>query len=260
MISNVCGNCEHFRLGSGQKFFNCAYAEHSGIKYAKQVRGDTKACDAFSPPKQRPEPPPGRLCNWRRIILIAALFIIIPLLAWIAYTCATSSGQPEPTPIPTPTPTPTVTAKPTPISIPVTPSPPTPESVSYFQIGEWLSSTDTLINITSVERTKLYSTPGPVSAPPEASFIFISLTMLNSSSLPIEVQATDFSLIDSYGISYTAKELGAFFYGAFPFMATTLEPGHTVDGKILFVVPDVSAWLEIRSVVDGHKVGWKLPY
>ena len=258
MVSNrLCGNCEHFRLGRGQKFFNCTCAEHSGVKYAKQVRGDTKACDAFSPPKQRPEPTPGRLCNWRRIILIAALIIIIALLAWGAYTCATRSGEPEPTL----TPTPTGTANPTPTSIPVTPSPmPTPESVSYFQIGEWLSSTDTLINITSVERTKLYSTPGPVSASPEASFIFITLTMFNSSSLPITVQATDFSLIDRYGISYAAQELGVFFYGAFPFMAATLEPGHNVDGKILFVVPDVSAGLEIRSVVDGYKVGWKLPY
>ena len=117
-----------------------------------------------------------------------------------------------------------------------------------------------MVNITSVERTNFYSTPGPVYAPPGMSFIFAVVTRVNKGSSPTPVQATDFSIVDSSGYLFVPQQLANSFYGAFPFTARTLNAGDTVSGKILFVVPEASSALEIRTIFDGHTVGWSLPY
>jgi len=271
--SEYCGKCTHFKPNQNGMFFNCLYAKHAGVNYGMQVRSDSRACDAFSSPKyqanpkttvrppqqqQRAEPPHRRLGAWQKIVLVAAIIIIVLLLAWAVYACVKGTGAASPTP--TPTPVPTVIPGPTPTVIP-TPSPaPTPAPIFFYKMGEWVRSSDILVNLTSVERTKQYSTPGPVSAPPGTSFIFIALTIVNPSSSTISVQATDYSLVDSSGFEYTPRALSNSFYDAFPYHTRIIQPGSTLSGKIQYVVPDVSLGLEIHTVLDGHTVAWPLPY
>lgn len=274
MSSNaLCSNCQHFMPKEGEKYFNCTSAKQAGAVYAMQVQADTRSCEAFSPIKQpselkatpksapqpalkRAEPPPGALCGWGRTILVAALVLIVFLIAWGAYSCF--SG---PAPTPPSTPTPTATPGPPPTMMPVTTlTPPTPVSIQYVQVGQWANLGNVMVSITSVERTKFYNTPGPVAAPPGTSFIFVSVTMLNASSSSISAQATDFSIVDSSGIVYGPQALANSFYGAFPFTVMTIQPGNTVTGKIMCVVPDMSSGLEIHTPFDGQTVAWRLQF
>jgi len=274
MSSNaLCNNCQHFMPKQGEKYFNCTYAKQAGAIYAMQVQADTRSCEAFSPPKhpselqatpksapkpplKRAEPPPGALCKWGRTIFVAAVVLIVFLIAWGAYTCL--SG---PAPTPASTPTPTATLGPPPTMIPVTTlTPPTPVSIQYVQVDQWANVANVMVSITSVEKTKFYNTPGPVAAPPGTSFIFVSVTMINASSSSISAQATNFSIVDSSGIVYTPQALANSFYGAFPFTVITVQPGNTVTGKIMYVVPDVSSGLEMRTLLDGQTLGWRLQF
>jgi hypothetical protein len=44
-----CGDCQHFKPKTDEKFYNCVAAMHSGIKYGMQVRADSRSCEAFVP-------------------------------------------------------------------------------------------------------------------------------------------------------------------------------------------------------------------
>jgi len=239
-----------------------------------QVRADTRSCEAFMPIKPPPKPqaavkpaaPPtpkraepqrAGLCNWGRTILVAALIIIILGLAFGAYTCFSSGGSSTPTPTPTPTPT----SPPPPTGIELTPSPtPTPIPIAYYEVGTWVQSSRLMVDLISPEKVKHYENPGPWSAPPGTSFIFITVTASNIGSINLTVGANDFYLVDSKGIVYHRQLLHNAFSGAYPQQSYTLAPGRTVSGKIIFVVPDSSSGLEARTVLDGYIIGWKLPW
>jgi hypothetical protein len=46
-IHTICGDCQKFQPGEGEKLFNCTKGFHAGFKYGMQVREDSRACDAY---------------------------------------------------------------------------------------------------------------------------------------------------------------------------------------------------------------------
>lgn len=274
MSSNVCGNCANFKPKAGAKFFDCTVATHEGVKYGMQVRSDTSACDAFSPlrrplnpqtttkPAQRQSRPketePGRvmLCNWGRVLAIAAIIILIIIIAVVAYTCF--SGGTVVTPTPTPTPTPTA---PPPTGVTPTPKPtPTPIPVYYYNMGDWAISAPWAIVASKAERVTSYTQPGPVTAPPNTYFIIVTVTVTNAGNSTIYAEATAFTLEDSFGLRFQPRQLPWNFIGAFPYYTTAVARGDTVSGKLIYNVPDLSSGLELRVVVNGQILAWALPW
>src|SRR4030042_3052616 len=113
MSDRTCGSCGNFQPKGEEKFFNCTSAKQAGIRYGMQVRADTGACEAFTPnsPRSAPTPPlstervePDIQSCGRTILKIAlllAIIVIIAMLSWLLYSCAT-----EPCAVPATTPTP----------------------------------------------------------------------------------------------------------------------------------------------------------
>lgn len=275
--ANVCGNCANFKPKQGEKFFNCTYAQQGGVKYAMQVRMDTRSCEAFSPlnkpakppiatqPKpaapKRVEPRPGGLCPWGRIIMLAAIVIIILLIAFGAYTLFKGRATPAPTPTPAPTAPPTAppTAGPTPALI--TPSPaPTPPPIFQYNLGSWVTAPPVLMLASSAEKVKQYSAPGPHDAPIGTSFIFVTVTVHNAGSGPIVSGATAFKIVSQSGLSFPPTELPFLIYNAYPYTPGTLAPGQIADGRIMFVVPDVVTELRLQVSTPNAIVQWILPW
>jgi hypothetical protein len=163
-------------------------------------------------------------------------------------------------PAPTPTPTPTPTPAPTPTLFP-SPSPqPTPIPIYQYNMGEWVTAPPWLTMVSSAQRVTQYTEPELVTAPPGTVFIFVTATVTNSGSSDLATQATDFSLIDSNGLQYTAQQLSATFYNAFPYATSLVSPGGSVGGIIKFAVPDVSAGQRIRTYLPSGPVEWILPW
>jgi len=272
--ANVCGNCSNFKPKQGDKFFNCTYATQGGVKYAMQVRADTRSCEAFSPlsqpsklpPKAQPTPPltkkraqPGRggLCPWGRIIMLAAIVIIILLLAWGAYTCYSGRGT-TPTPTPTPTTTLPPTTGPTP-TIVRTPVPtPTPLPIFQYNLGEWVAAPPLLILASSAEKTNIFYAPGPNVPPAGTSFIIVTVSMTNGGAL-ITTAASDFTIVSESGFSFPPIQAPAFYYNAYPFERTALFPGASTGGRIIYIVPDVVSQLRIQTSTSGGIVQWIIP-
>jgi Domain of unknown function (DUF4352) len=275
MSNNVCSNCSNFKPKEGDKFFNCSVATHEGVKYGMQVRADTISCDAFSPlrrplkpqtttkPAQKQPRPketePGRvmLCNWGRVLVIAAIIILIIIIAVVAYTCFSGGNvvvSPTPTPIPTPTAPPPTGIKPTP-----TPSP-TPVPIYYFNVGDWAISPPWRIITAEAQRVTVYYQPGPVSAPAGTHFIILTVTAQNGGNSTLYTAATGFILYDSLGLKYEAIELPWNFIQAFPYALTYIDSGKTVSGRLIYNVPDVATGLELRVFVNGQYLAWVLPW
>ena len=268
--ANVCGNCANFKPKQGDKFFNCTYAKQGGVKYAMQVRADTRSCEAFSPlgqppkpaataqPKtpaaKRSEPPPGRLCPWGRIIMLAAIIIIILLIAFGAYTCYKGRGTPTPTPTPTPTTAPTPTGAQTP-----TPTP-TPIPVFTYNLGEWVTAPPLLMIAQSAQKVKQYTAPGPHDAPAGTSFVIVNVTMFNAGTKNITTSANDFRIVSESGLAFVPIQTTVFYYDAYSWEGKLLAPGQTTGGKIYFIVPDVVTQLQLWTYKTGSIVQWNLPY
>jgi hypothetical protein len=106
MGGEVCGNCTSFRPDPGQKFYNCTAARHAGLGYGMQVRADTRVCDQFSsfaaaPPEraeprqvekqpvEQQDPAEQGLCTVGQRSLVMAVGVMIIIVTWLLYTCAT---------------------------------------------------------------------------------------------------------------------------------------------------------------------------
>ncbi len=103
MSSEICGNCNNFRPGRGERLFNCTGARHAGLSYGMQVRADTRACEAFLPlgaadvpvfvrskgePERKAPFEPVGLCAVGKRSLIAIVALAIVIDSWLLYTCA----------------------------------------------------------------------------------------------------------------------------------------------------------------------------
>lgn len=97
MPGDICGNCGNFRPGAGERFFRCTRAKHAGLRYSMEVRADTRACEAFIPQSSANPQVPGRkepmetvgLCSWGEMGLVASVAMMVVLVSWLLYTCAT---------------------------------------------------------------------------------------------------------------------------------------------------------------------------
>ncbi len=47
-VKDKCGDCANFAPKPDEKFFNCAAARHSGLRYGMQVRADSRGCEALT--------------------------------------------------------------------------------------------------------------------------------------------------------------------------------------------------------------------
>jgi hypothetical protein len=240
-----------------------------------QVRADTRSCEAFSllrqspkpqptakpgqkpPPPKRAEPQPGRLCNWGRLILVAAIIIVILLIAFGAYKCATRSPAPRPTPTPTVAPT----SAPSPTSYRPTPTPPpTPIPVNYYSLGTYAKSPPYLIIASDAQEATTIPVPGPYTAPPNTIWVLVTVTVTNGGSSPVSMGATYFSIVDSMGFTYGAHQPPDFMPNHFGWSPGTLGPGETVSGRILFQVPVISSGMDIQILINGQYLAWMLPW
>lgn len=274
MSSNICGNCANFKPKQGEKLFNCTVAQMAGVKYAMQVRADTRSCEAFSPLKQpptlraaaKPSPPPaakraqprGGLCNWGRLVLIAAIVIIILIVAWGAYSCFSGGGTPATTPTPTPTPT----APPTPTGIHPTPIPtPTPIPLNYYDFGDLVTSTPWQISISQPQWAPSYNAPGPQSPPPGSIFLLVPVTVWNVGNTYFQVSATNFELISAAGATYGPKPppISINFQSPFPYYTLTVHPSGYTAGIIVYTPPKAATDLSIRILVNGQYLVWNVP-
>jgi len=274
--TNVCGNCANFKPKQGEKFFNCTYAQQAGVKYAMQVRADTRSCDAFSalnqpakpPTKAQPTPPPAKrteprrpgLCPWGRMVMLAAIVIIILLLSWGAYTCYSGRAKPTPTPTPTPIPTSTVPTPPEPTQSVITPKPPpTPLPIIQYNLGDWVTAPPLLMLASSVETTKLYYVPAPMDAPIGTSFLIVTITVTNGGTKSVTMTSRYFHIVSESGFSFPAKQQPFTFYNEFPFFEIQIGPGSSVGGRIVFNVPDAVTQLRLQVPTSSGIVQWIIP-
>ena len=270
MSSNICGNCANFKPKPGEKFFNCTKAVQAGVKYGMQVRPDTLSCDAFEPlkPPSAPKPAPkptkapararpqtGKLCPWGRLILIAALLLIILLLSWVAYTCAQNRGAgPESTPTPTPIPTAT---GPTPTPIP-------PYISQDYEVGKWaVGLTQSVLVHSEIKSSVFTSGGGQYGAPAGTEWVWFSVTVININNPKISLGPGSFWLTDSAGRVYNAA--GNPYYYPWRYTTAIIYPGQEEHGYVPCLVPtyatglQVNYWLE-RASVPPTLARWKLPW
>lgn len=268
--ANVCGNCTNFKPKQGEKFFNCTFAKQGGVKYAMQVRADTRSCEAFSPlnqpakppvkappPPKRAEPQPRGLCPWGRVIMLAALIIIILLIAFGAYTCYKGRATPGTTPTPTPTAPPT----PGPTAAVITPTPtPTPLPIIQHNLGDWVTAPPLLMLASSAQKETTVYFPGPVIAPPGTSFIIVTVSVTNGGSGTITTAATDFKIVSQSGFSFPAMNTPLLFYNGYPYLPISLAQGETTSGRIVFTVPDAVTQLRLQISTSSGIIQWILPW
>jgi len=270
--SNVCGNCANFKPRQGDKFFNCTFAKQGGVAYAMQVRADTRSCEAFSalgqPPKpptaakpapkapvpQRAAPSPPRLCSWGRLILVAALIILIVLIAWGVYTLV-SHHHAAPAPTPTPTPAPTAVGI-TPTPVPTA----TPIPVQVYSLGTWARSSPCLI--IASDATKQTSLVGGPAAAPNTFWVEVTVTVQNIDNSGLPVSARAFMLWDSYGTKYPAVDPPTLVVQGqwFPYQSVSLDQGQLISGTILYQVPTAASGLRIVCLVNGQYLEWTLGF
>jgi len=272
MSSNICGNCANFKPKPGEKLFNCTVAQMAGVKYAMQVRADTRSCEAFSPLKQpqtskpppKPPPPtttkraqpPPALCNWGRLILIAAIIIIILLIAFGAYSCFSHRKTSSTTPTPTPT------AAPTPTGIHLTPTPtPTPVPVNYYSFGDLVTSTPLQVTISQAQWATTFNAPGPQIPPAGSIFLLVPVTVWNVGNVPFTIAATDFQLVSAIGATYGAvpPPSSINFHTPFTYYSYTIQPSGYVTGVIIYTPPTAATDLSIRIFFNGQYLAWNVP-
>lgn len=267
MSNNICGNCANFKPKPSEKFFNCTKAIHAGVDYGMQVRADTRSCDAFEPlkppgvPKPAPKtikapakatPQAAKLCPWGRLIMLAAIILIILLLSWGIYTCAKNLvGAPASTPTPRPTPTPIIGPTPTPM----------PQFIYQdLEMNQWARSRSQAVYVHSPQKTTYF---GGATAPVGTYFISFSVTITNLSLDTIRVSPYSFWLTDKFGTVYQAA--GNPVYYPWRYESPTIYPGATASGFIPYYVPSYASELSVNYIIDAASVPpivgrWKLPW
>lgn len=187
------------------------------------------------PAEDRPRP--TGLCVWGRVILIAALVLVIGLPAWGIYSCATNSA-PAPAPAPMPTPAPM----------------PANATVKYFDIGEniWATVADRTVMVSSSERITSYSISSgeTFNAPSGKVFIFITVTCENTSNTSLLTGPAYFLLTDSTGHLYKDQTYGNYRLSK-PYPNASLSPSVTVSGQILWIVPVSASGLQVSYLLDS---------
>lgn len=270
MSSNICGNCANFKPKPGEKFFNCTKATQAGIKYGMQVRPDTRSCEAFEPlkPPSLPKPAPkpvkaspqiaARLCPWGRLILLAAILLIILLLSWGIYTCAKQSIEGGPTP------TPTSTSTPEPTSTQPTPTPIPPYIYQDCDIGSWAEGANQSVFVWDPVKSSTFTGAGGVyGAPVGTEFVWFQFTVSNINISKLTIGPGSFWVTDSVGRSYFAA--GQPVYYPLRYDAKTIYPGGTMRGIIPYIVPTYASGLRINYMLNPSTVPptvarWKLPW
>jgi len=206
-------------------------------------------------PKARRKPPQVQssedqprstgLCVWGRVILIAALVLVIGLPAWGIYSCATKSAS---APVPTPAPL------------------PTNATVKYFNIGEniWATGAHRTVMVSSTERVTSYriSSGETFNAPSGKVFVVITVTCKNTGNTSFLTGPAYFLLTDSAGHLYQDQTYGNYHFSK-PYPNASLSPSVTVNGKILWLVPVSASGLEVSYLLDSSNnppviARWKL--
>jgi len=218
-------------------------------KLAQKPEPKPKA--ARRPPKEPPaedRPRPTGLCVWGRVILIAALVLVIGLPAWGIYSCATNSAPSAPAPVPTPAPMPANAI------------------VKYFDIGEniWATGADRTIMVSSSERITSYSISSgeTFNAPSGKVFVFITVTCKNTGNASFLTGPAYFVLTDSTGHLYKDQTYGNYHFSK-PYPNASLSPTITVSGQILWIVPVSASGLQVSYLLDSGSnppviARWKL--
>jgi len=197
-------------------------------------------------PSAEDRPRPTGLCAWGRVILIAALVLVIGLPAWGIYSCASKSTS---VPFPTPAPMPSNAV------------------VKYFDIGENILATGAggTITVSSVEKKTSYSISfgETFKAPSGKVFVFITVTCSNTGNTSFLTGPAFFLLTDSAEHSYKDQTYGDYSFSK-PYPNAILTPSVTVTGKILWLVPLSASGLEVSCLLDTASnppviARWKLP-
>jgi hypothetical protein len=196
MSRNVCGNCANFKPPSGVKFFNCTYAKHAGASYRMQVRPDTASCDAFKPIQTERRPIPSkqvqigenrpRLCPWVRLVILAAIILLLVLISWGVYSCVSRSTEPSNTPVASPA----VTASPV----------PNYRIIGNYTLGQWAQIPGELGSVISAY--KRYDAPGEIGnlgVPPGLAYIVITVTVASTGDRALPLQESHFLIQDATG-------------------------------------------------------------
>jgi len=252
MSRNICGNCANFRPEKGKRFFNCTFATHAGTSYGMQVRADTASCDAFRPiqragapvaakpapskPVQARARPPG-LCPWGRLILIVAIILILALLSWGVYTCASKGAKVSPTPTPIPTGSPGPTPTPAPAFL----------IIGNYTLGQWAVIPGEMASIRNAVKTCCVSVEmGSKPAPSGLIYVTISASASNTGINSVPLSVDDFILEDATGNIWQVSD---YTRGSID-VNTSLPPGQTTSFSLSFLVPD--------APLSGLRVYWEL--
>jgi len=204
-------------------------------KIAAEPKREPKPKPAPKPqePSAEDAPRPTGLCAWGKVILIAALVLVIGLPAWGIYSCASKSTS---VPLPTPAPMPTDAV------------------VKYFDIGENILATGPggTITVSSAEKLPSYSISSgeTFKAPSGKVFLFITVTCKNIGNTSFLTGPAYFVLTDSAGHSYQDQTYSNYRFSK-PYPNAILTPSVTVSGKILWIVPVSASGLEVSNLLDS---------
>jgi len=225
-------------------------AEQQKPKTLSTTKPDTAAKPKPAPklpqePSAEDVPRPTGLCAWGRLILVAALVLVIGLPAWGIYSCASKSTS---TPLPTPAPMPANAV------------------VKYFDIGGNTSAMgpDRTVAVLSAQETTSYSISSgeTFKAPSGKFFMFIAVACNNVGNTSFLTGPAYFTLTDSAGHSYPDQTHTQYRFSK-PYPNAALSPSIIVGGLILWVVPLSATGLEVSYLLDSASnppviARWKL--
>jgi hypothetical protein len=117
-----------------------------------------------------------------------------------------------------------------------------------------------LIVASKVETVTQINVPGPYPAPANTFFVLVTVTVSNGGTSSFSTSATDFSLMDKFGLRYLANNPPGMWREQFPYQRVTVGPGQTVSGKILFTVANIASGINIWTNISGQYVVWSLGF
>jgi len=193
--------------------------------------------------------------NSNLIILIATAIVLIGIGLSVG-CCSTTDSISKTT-------TYTSTYSSTPSSTSAVTTAPTPETLK-LSIGESAKSSDTIVTVTSVDRSESYRYYSTVfekymtqSAEPGKDYVLVDAELQYTGSSSDYVTAGSFSLADSEGYRYDYT----MYYGDDDFpIVKELYPDQRVRGKLLYTVPSSAKGLKLYYNFGSVWTGAKLAY
>jgi hypothetical protein len=264
MSRNICGNCANFKPEKGKRFFNCTYATHGSTSYGMQVRADTASCDAFKPIQRAGAPVPTKpvqararptgLCPWGRLILIAAIILILALLSWGVFTCASKGAKISPTPTTTPTLTPTLTGSHAPLPTPKPTPVPAFLIIGNYTVGQWVTIPSEMGSIQTAVKTSCVPVEfGCKIAPSGLTYVGISATVSNTGVKSVPLSVDDFILEDALGNIWRVSD----YTRASIDVNSSISPGRTISFNLFFLIPDAPfSGLRVYWALMGDPLKW----